>query len=144
MYRYNIGDIIMKFGALVKQGKLTYDNPELLSRYLLKFEGSGVVNDIKKRYYAVSNKQYKRLYGAIYDNIKEPIKEWIYDMWGETWSVADIDRFFKSMFWYREEFGEKIPKSKTSMTTADMVMFQEKIENFIAEHMGIVVPKGEE
>jgi hypothetical protein len=129
--------MINKHFGIVKNGVINWESPNFRKEHIKLLEGVGIVETIKKRYKSISNPQYAYLFGQVYPLIQE----WLDENWGEKFTITDIDLWLKGLFWFREVKGIKFPRSKTEMTTKEASEYLENVKNYVAEHMGIVIPE---
>lgn len=123
--------------GIVKNGAIIWDAPEIRQHQIKSLEGVGITETLKKRYKAISNPQYRYLYGTVY----ALAGEWFLEKWGEKFTDDQVDIFFKNIYWFKEIHGHKIPVTKTKMDTKEGMDYIRNVVEWMALNMGVYVPE---
>ena len=132
----------MKIYTKSKEGKLPKDVSELLKKQLSKLSGCSITIEIKKTT-EIKLEQWGYLYGVIY-----PTAQKFFNDLGSSFSIEDIDIFFKTEFWNEERpvlvDGSvtiiKMPKQKREMNKTELSNYIEQVIYFLNDN-GCSIPE---
>lgn len=118
------------FHGSILKGKVIFDDRDSFDNYLLSLENMFVDIVIKKRRKDRSNQQNRYMWGVVYKLISETT--------GHT--EDEIHDSMRAMF-LMDNLGKfPIMRSSTSLTTAEMEEYLEKIRQWAAQELSCIIP----
>ena len=118
------------FHGSILKGKVIFDDRDSFDNYLLSLENMFVDIVIKKRRKDRSNQQNRYMWGVVYKIISETT--------GHT--EDEIHDSMRAMF-LMDNLGKfPIMRSSTSLTTAEMEEYLEKIRQWAAQELSCIIP----
>ena len=118
------------FHGSILKGKVIFDDRDSFDNYLLSLENMFVDIVIKKRRKDRSNQQNRDMWGVVYKIISETT--------GHT--EDEIHDSMRAMF-LMDNLGKfPIMRSSTSLTTAEMEEYLEKIRQWAAQELSCIIP----
>ena len=127
------------FLGTIKEGILKLHNVALFKDTVKKNDNAGIELVLKVIVDKRSNEQNSYYWGAIV----APIKEGLKDLWGEEVTLQETHDLLRNRFCSSERWNDatgeyiRIPRSTTSLSTADFVNYCDKCKLFALEELRI-------
>lgn len=118
------------FNATIKKGKVVFNNVEMFNKHLIPFEGKDVEVVVRNHKKIRSNPQNRFLWGCVYQLISE----------STGYTREEVHDAMRLMFLKDEDRAIPTLRSTTSLTTVEMNEYWERIQQFAAEKLNLIIP----
>jgi hypothetical protein len=120
----------MQFTASIHRGKTIWSDPDAVIAHVAKLEGKRVNVTIEQWRARRSDEQNRYLHGVVFKALSDHL----------GYEVEEVKELCKAMFLMQEKDGRQFPRPTSSLNTAEMVAFIERIQRWAAQEFGVVIP----